>query len=378
MKVVYAVATYYPQKNGVQNVTQKQAEALAKAGIDVVVVCGYKNNNPEEEFYNGVKILRVNAFNKFVLNKGDKEGFISLIKKECEDAHALITVCMGSFATNWMLDELEDISCKKLLYLHGIANFEKISIAQFGFADYLYRISKRIYWKVFYNLRWKKILSYDAIVHIHEHDGSLDYITKKGYRNNYIVYNAVEDEMFETCSIQAGKQYFVNVANYLPNKNQMFLLESFYKANLSSGLVLIGSEDNNYYKNLIALNEKLKSQYGEKDVKILHHLSREETVKYIKGSLAVVLTSKMEKFPMTIIEAMAAEKPFISSDVGIVKHLPGGVIYQSQNNLVEQLQKIENDTEYRNLLAKQGYEFAKEELTLEKHVEKMMKILRSI
>lgn len=378
MKVVYAVATYYPQKNGVQSVTQKQAESLVKAGIDVVVVCGYKNNNPQEEYHNGVKILRVNAFNKFVLNRGDKAKFVSLIKKECMDADALITVCMGSFATNWMLDELHNISCKKILYLHGIANFEKINIKQFGVADYLYRISKRLYWKIFYNFKWNRILLYDAIVHIHEHDGSLAYITKRGYKNNYVIYNAIENEMFKAESNYADKDYFINVANYLPNKNQIFLLESFYRANLSSGLVLIGSEDNEYYEKLTLLNEKLENQYGKKDVQILHHISREETVRYIKSALAVVLTSKMEKFPMTIIEAMAAGKPFISSDVGVVKHLPGGLVYKDQSNLIELLQKVEKDKEYRVLLGQQGYEFAKNELALEKHVEKMLNLFKCV
>lgn len=378
MKVVYAVATYYPQKNGVQNVTQKQAEALASRGYEVVVICGHKGSNCEEEMHNGVKILRVKAKNRYVLNIGDKKRFLSFVKKECQDADVLITVCLESFASNWLLDELPELPCKKILYLHGIANFETLKIKQLGFVDYLYRLSKRIYWKIYYSFKWRKIEQYDAIAHIHEHDGGLEYITKKGYKKNYVIYNAIEEDLFDEGEQKAENNYFINVSNYSNRKNQIFLLKSFYQANLTSGLVLIGSEDNAYYQKLVSLNQRLQKRYGRKDVKILHHLLREETVSYIKQSMAVVLTSKMEQFPITILEAMATSKPFICSDVGVVKFLPGGLVYKDKNNLIELLQKVEKDREYRVSLGKQGYEFAKNELALEKHVEKMLNLFKRI
>lgn len=381
MKIVYTVATYYPQKNGVQNVTQKQAEALAECGHEVVVICGNKKNNPDEEKLNGVTILRVDAHNRFIFNMGDKNTFKLLIKRECEGADVLITVCMESFATNWILDELKEIKCKKILYLHGIANFEKLSLRSLGIGDFLYRMVKRIYWKIYYCFKLTELKGYDAIAHIHEHDASLDYFKKKGFDNNYVIYNFVGDEMFidDDTSIEENKgNYFLNVSNYSTRKNQKFLLESYYLSNTSNGLVLIGSSDNKYYRSIVHLNSKLEKKYGRRNVEILHHITRKQTVRYIKNAFAIVMTSKLEQFPITLIEAMANKKPYITSRVGVVEYLQGGIIYDTRKDLIGALEELGNNAQYYNELGEKGYMLAKEELSISSHVNKMIDMINKV
>ncbi len=378
MKIVYTVATYYPHHDGVQNVTQKQAEMLAALGHEVIVICGSQNITLKEELKKGVKILRIKAQNKFIFHFGDKSSFLQFVKQECSNADALISVCMESFATNWLLNELKVLKCNKILYLHGIANFEQLSVMKLGIIGFLFRMFKRTYWKCYYALHWSKIEQYDAIIHIHEKDGSLDYVQSKGYHNNFVIYNAVERTLFEPAETQIEETYITNISNYLKNKNQKTLLKYFFKAYIPYGLILIGSINNNYYNQLVKYQKKLAHKYGDRNVKLLYQIERDETVEYIKNANAVVMTSKTEKFPLTILEAMAAGKPFISSDVGVVSFLPGGIIYHNTNDLVQALRKLATDKELGISLGREGRIYASKYLTTERHISEMLNVLNTV
>lgn len=378
MKIVYTVAKYFPDTGGVQSVTQKQAEGLADSGNEVVVICGNKKERCAEEMHNGVRILRLNAFNKIILNCGDKKKFRTLVRTECENADFLITVCLLSFATNWLLDMLGDLDCHKILYLHGISDFGPLVLRQLGIMQFIYRKTRMMYWKCYYIMHWNYLREYHAMVHIHEKDGSLDYVKRHGYKNNYVIYNAVEDILFDLEQYEKSDDYFLYVANYSRGKNQKEILQCFYEADLPCGLVLIGSEDNAYYKELIKSQKKLQEKYKEKDVRILHHVERSRTVEYIQHAMAIVMTSKAEQFPITILEAMAARKPFICSDVGVVSELPGGIIYHSPVELVGALQTLYENKEYGAALGAEGNAYAREHLTMERHMSDMKQVLQSV
>ena len=200
----------------------------------------------------------------------------------------------------------------------------------------------------------------------------------KGYLDNYVVYNSVEDELFCKELLKEQEEYFINVSNYTAGKNQQVLLQAYYKSNVKSGLILIGSDDNDYYKILAEQNEILESKYGKRDVHILAHIERERVVHYIKHSKAVVMTSKAEQCPLTILEAMAAGKPYISSDVGVVKYLPGGVVYRNEIELIQLLEKYDKDQECREELGQKGNSFAMKNLSMEMQISNMLKILNIV
>lgn len=378
MKLVYTVAKYFPDTGGVQTVTQKQAEAFAASGHEVVIICGNKKDRCTEETHNGVKILRIDAFNKIIMNLGNKKQFRNLVKKECEDADILITVCLLSFATNWLLDMLKELRCHKILYLHGISDFGQLVLKQIGILQFVYRKARMLYWKCYYARRWNYLKEYQAVVHIHEKDGSLDYFRRHKYKNNYVVYNAVEDVLFDMKQHEDKSNYFLYVANYTNGKNQKELLRYFYEADLPCGLTLIGSENNAYYRNLLKQQKNLEKRYGKKDVEILHHVERSLTVEYIKNAMATVMTSKAELFPITILETMAVGNPFICSDVGVVSDLPGGIIYHNPGELIEALRTLYENKEYRTVLREAGNAYAKEHLTMRKHMADMNKILQNV
>ena len=149
MKIIITSHTYYPNNDGVQFVTEYLAEGLVKKGNDVTIITNLypDKTSKEEEIYNGVKILRINAYTKHTIHHGDKKNYISLIKKLASENDIMINVCTQCATTDWILKELDSINIPKILYLHSIWDF-KYKIDDFSSL-------KNICSKVFSNIRWK-------------------------------------------------------------------------------------------------------------------------------------------------------------------------------------------------------------------------------
>ncbi|HEM4101481.1 TPA: glycosyltransferase family 4 protein, partial [Streptococcus suis] len=169
----------------------------------------------------------------------------------------------------------------------------------------------------------------------------------------------------------------ISVSNYFENKNQEMILEAFYKSNINSrvGLVFIGSEQTEYYTKLIKLNEHL-SQGNNKNVQFLYGISRKEIADYLKNAEFFVMASKSEKFPVSIVEAMASSIAFISTDVGCVQYLPGGIIVNNVEEMVHAMNKLDSDKSFCEKLAKKGFKYAVENLKVDVCITKFIEILR--
>ena len=60
MNILITVKTYWPEVNGVQNVTQYQAEGLAAKGHNVIVITSdCRGKYKSKEIHNKVKIIIV-------------------------------------------------------------------------------------------------------------------------------------------------------------------------------------------------------------------------------------------------------------------------------------------------------------------------------
>jgi glycosyltransferase involved in cell wall biosynthesis len=67
------------------------------------------------------------------------------------------------------------------------------------------------------------------------------------------------------------------------------------------------------------------------------------------------MTSKWEMQPLFLLEAMSAGKPWVSTNVGSVSELRGGIISKfSTKDLKSNLFKIIHEKELKNRLSKQG------------------------
>lgn len=377
MNIIFTVATYYPKTDGVQLVTQYHAEELAKKGHKVTVITSKIDGQTNREVHNGVEILRIDAYNIYYWHKGNKKQYQELVLEKAKEADALVAVCLQSFSADWLLDILPKIACRKILYLHGMPDF-KLHISDFkNLKKLLKTVFRNIRWKYFYTVHFNQIKEFDAITHLFKNDNSYQYFSKRGYKKNYVIENACDDVFFEDININEKKKYFIYVGNFCDRKNQELALRAFYDANLQDfGMVFIGSKLNNYCKNLISVNEKLEKKYGKRNVKILYEIPREKISKYTKEAYACVISSNYEYYPITIVESLAAGNPFISTNVGIVRFLPGGIIANTQEEISYWIEFLGKNPKYTGELGKAGKNYAINNLKIETKVKVLEEIIR--
>lgn len=357
MKITLTVATYWPRLDGVQMVTQYHAEELAKKGHEVTVITSKVKDFPDSEIHNGVRIERMDVYNKGYWHVGNRKVYEERLIKAGETNDVLVTVCLQSYAADWALGVMDKIKCRKVLYMHGMPDFKlhkQDCTSVYGTCKTIFR---NLRWGLFYKSHWKKIMKYDAVVHLFKNDNSYSYFKKNGFKNNIVIENSCEDIFFEKAN--ETKPYFLYVGNYCQRKNQIKALELFYESEKLKdfGLILIGGTENAYCKLLKKRNEQLSNLHGKRNVEILHDQNRDSIIDYTKSAYASIMTSTFEYYPIVLVESMAAGVPFISSNVGIVRMLPGGVICNTSKDFMYWMEMLAENRHIRDTLGKVGKEY---------------------
>ena len=160
-------------------------------------------------------------------------------------------------------------------------------------------------------------------------------------------------EFFENCPFAVNKHVVLCVANYCDRKNQLLALD-VARRNKKENIffAFIGGEKNAYYGKL----EKRTKAWGlEKCVALFYGVSRSFTESAIQACDIALMTSKWEMQPLFLLEAMSASKPWVSTSVGCVSELQGGIISTtSANALRSHLNKLLQERKLRNSLGKAG------------------------
>ena len=379
MKIVITVFTYEPSKNGVQNVTKYLAEGLALRGHSVSIITQSIEGAPREEVINDVHIFRIEARTKMTFNFGNKREFIELLKKETMNCDALINVCLQTALTDWTFDLLNEIKCKKVLYLHGIADF---SLKKEDFKSpqrFAHKIWNILRYRLYYSKNKKNFLKYDVITQLHDYDFGAKFFREKLHINCKVIENAADDQFFITnpVSLNLPNNYLLFVANYIERKNQQFVLEAFYLSESSKemSLIFIGSKETTYYHKLLSLKEKFDLKYGVHNVQFLTNIARTQIPEYTQRASIYLMGSTWEAYPISIVEALASGVPYISTDVGIVKYLPGGIVVSSPKEMAYWIDLFYHNKECLDSYSKAGYSYAINNLTITKKVDLLESIL---
>ena len=99
---------------------------------------------------------------------------------------------------------------------------------------------------------------------------------------------------------------------------------------------------------------------------------------FLKNAKAIVLGSRVEKFPVVIIEAMASKIPFISTNVGCVKYFPGGFIVNNRDEMAYWMSFIINNPEISILYGNVGYEYASINMMVHSRVDLLLSSIQRI
>lgn len=386
MKIIMTTHTYAPNSDGVQFVTQYLAEGLVKLGHKVTVLTNLYPNRCKEEksCINGVDIIRIKAKTIHTIHKGNKKDYINLVKQMCLNYDIMINVCTQCALTDWLLPIINTIEIPKILYLHSIWKFAYDKENFTSIKNLLGKVWGNLRWSLYYKLNGKNFKKYDKIIQLHKLDYSYKFFKKKYGIDSEIIENAAEENFFNDViekNVIVPKHYIINVSNYSKLKNQLNCLKIFLNSNMKDDweLILIGSRKNEYYEKIKKYyNEYIKLNPNGKKVQLLYSIPRENIATYVKQSSIYVMTSKKEGFPISLIESMASGVPFISSNVGIVRFLPGGIIANNNEEYKYWLEKLSNDKFLRNHYGKIAQCEAQKRYRINDKVKELEKILKSV
>lgn len=379
MNILITVNTYFPFKDGVQAVTQNHVENLIKLGKKVTVITKHNENLPERERINGAEVIRIKVVTKGTIHHGEKKKFQNLLKELSQENDILINVCTQTGLTDWSFHILKELQMKKILYLHGMyeSNFEFSDVVNFKL------LSSKAFnwtrWKLYYFNNLETFKEYDGIINLHDYENANVYFRNKKFSNLYVIENPVEDRFFEFNKKKQMENYLLNVSNYLDNKNQEYSLEAFYRSSAKNyTMVYIGGEKTKYLIKLQEKKEEFDLKYGTRKVEFLVGVPREIVCKYIKNASICLFSSKAEKYSVAISESMASKVPFISTNVGCVRLMPGGIVVNTKDEMAYWINLLIKNKFLKKKMGELGFHYAQDNNNSEKLTKKLENILLKV
>ena len=171
-----------------------------------------------------------------------------------------------------------------------------------------------------------------------------------------IVYNGVDIKNFYKKEKEIEGITLINVGRFSPQKNHILLIKCFYeviKSNQDVKLVLVGDGE---CKDII---QKEVSRYRIAD-KIYFAGNVSNVEDYLAIADIFVMTSDYEGLPLSVIEAMAAGVPVISTKAGgvveLIQNQENGILVDvgDDKGIVEAIKELCNDSQKRKKMGKQA------------------------
>lgn len=194
-----------------------------------------------------------------------------------------------------------------------------------------------------------------------------------------VIYNGIKVPKIDESKKVVMTEKVVSVIGRLsPEKGHKFLFESLAQLkrdnpNLKWKLHVVG--DGVLKQELIDLSKTLDIQSNI----IFKGFVNTMDTEYINSDI-ILLPSENEAFPFVAIEALAFEKPVISTNVGglpevIIDNETGILVsYGDVDALAKNIKRLLEDEEFSNKLAKQGKDFFLKNLTFDKMLTKTLDI----
>lgn len=370
MRILVTCFTYAPRKDGVQFVCQYLCEGLVSRGHDVTVLTQMRDGLQEQEIINGVRVIRWPIYTRHMKHYGPRDEYVSWVIGHQGDFDAMVNVCTQSAMTDWLLPHLSEICIPKFLHIHSIWDFEIHSWDRSSAGSLARKLAANARWHAYYRANAAAFRSYDRVFQLYEQDYSVaDFREWYGIESE-ILENAAEDAFHEGAPVpdEERRKSITCVANFNRQKNQIALVKAFLRADIPDGwtLDLVGSRETPELKNMREAEARIRSEQGlphdaaHGGRPIVYHvgISREETVQLVKTASAYAMSSMWEAFPVSLVEAMSAGVPWVSTDVGIARYLPGGIVVKDARGLGDALERLCSDAVERDRLGREGYDYA--------------------
>jgi len=163
-----------------------------------------------------------------------------------------------------------------------------------------------------------------------------------------------KEDFLELCPQARNKKIILCVANFCDRKNQLLGLEiASIMTRDDVFFVFIGAEENDYTSTM--RDTIIKSNLTAK-VALYTGLSRPMTESAIIACELALMTSKSEMQPLFLLEVMSIGKPWVSTHVGSVKELQGGLVAASNSAaLADNIRMLLDDIELISSQSSAGF-----------------------
>lgn len=359
LNILHTVEFYYPHVGDSEIVIQKISEELVQRGHLVTVATSKLPERGCSEL-NGVKIVEFDIGGKLSLGitGGDVSKYLNFLTETKFDV-------MLNYATQVCFTDLA------FLAIDEIQNKRVNCVATVGFSALLNE--NQIRWLEF--LGYYKIIipqtlpKYDAVI---SHSGiyqNYKFCKKINLKNLVIIPNGINPHEFLSKSkINFRKKYNIQtkfigicVANFYPDKGHETLVTSFKLMNRNDfTLILIGKDGE--------VLPKLKKMSEGLNILILQDIPREDVVSAFQSADIFMFASKIEAFPLVLLEAMISKTPFVSTNCGNARELKGGIVCPEEE-IHLYTNKLLDDVNLRNQLTEEGFQECMTKYTWEKVVD---------
>lgn len=325
-----AIVLPYFALGGAETMVSRLASNINLDKIDVEVICIYgnpQNNRLENKIIkSGVKIKYIGK------DKGFSLGAVCKLWKELSAykpniVHTHLSACV--YCAPWILLHKE----KMLHTIHNMPKYELI-MPKKKIMSFMYKIGKAIPVAISKEIQ--------------------DMMTEEYKLKNKaeLIYNPVDVDKFYKDNENHEGIYLITAGRLSKQKNQKLLIDAIkvlcreYK-NIS--LRILGDGP---------LRDELKDYVQNNGLdKAIHFEGNVDHVEeYFSKSDIFVLTSSYEGLPLVILEAMAAQLPIISTDVGGIKDIVtnNGILVEAENidELVNALRELIEDKRLREKLGR--------------------------
>ncbi|MGQ9818869.1 MAG: FkbM family methyltransferase [Candidatus Kapaibacteriales bacterium] len=359
LHILHTVEFYYPHIGGSETVIQKISEELVRRGHYVTVAT---SKSPERTFteLNGVKIAEFDIEGKYSLYiKGkDITKYLNFLNDSKFD------IMMNYAAQTWPTDlaflAIDEIRTKRVNCIATVGFSALLSVDQLRWIEFI----------SYYNHLIPNVLpKYDAVITHSRIYQDHRYCEKINLRNLIVIPNGVDtDEFLNKPKNNFRHKYNIKtkylgicVANFYPDKGHETLIEAFKTMNRDDfTLALIGKDGEEL--------PKIKKITQGLNVLVLQNIPREDVVSAFKFADIFLFASKIEAFPLVLLEAMISKTPFVTTDCGNAKELRGGIVCQA-DEIAKNANKLLDDENYRKNLAEEGYKECLTKYTWEKVVD---------
>lgn len=355
--------TFPPNADGVAEAAKAMAVGLAERGWRVVVGTGHLAKRSDFTPWNNVEVRQFKVSgspNLRVGIQGETREFKNFLMES--DPDVLICHCWDMWPTTLAQKVFGRLRAKKVLVSHG-------------YTTHLWQKGPRFPWGFGYwaaaqylsaQLPWTMRL-YDRVVVLSptpDCNRFFDHFVARmtGYRGLRVIPNGTEPEAIRAAPTDFRQRHglpegflFLSVANYSARKNQEMALRAFRKlVSAPATLCFIGSEFNEYSKHVKTLDVAENRGDTPNKVVFLEKLLRADILSAYASCDAFVLSAHAETQPIVLLESMAAGKPFISTDTGCVRDLPGGLVVQDVAEMTAAMASLISDNPMRTRLGAAG------------------------